>query len=73
MKNRHTLLNVTVEFKTLEHKMRVLSRKRQLRFTSKCTVVLMFAKQIHLMNYIYMEKNFSKFLQSLPCHDLTEL
>ena len=59
--------NLTVEFESLDQKIKVLSRKRRLNLTNEYTQVYIRAVKSH--NELVMERNFSKVLQSLPTHN----
>ena len=58
--------NLTVEFETLDQKIKVLSRKRNLNLTNEYNQIYIRAVKSH--NELVMERNFSKLLQSLPAH-----
>ena len=58
--------NLTVEFETLDQKIKVLGRKRNLNLTNEYNQIYIRAVKSH--NELVMERNFSKLLQSLPTH-----
>ena len=58
--------NLTVEFETLDQKIKVLGRKRNLNLTNEYNQIYIRAVKSH--NELVMERNFSKLLQSLPAH-----
>ena len=58
--------NLTVEFETLDQKIKVLGRKRNLNLTNEYNQIYIRAIKSH--NELVIERNFSKLLQSLPTH-----
>ena len=58
--------NLTVEFETLDQKIKVLGRKRNLNLANEYNQIYIRAVKSH--NGLVMERNLSKLLQSLPTH-----
>ena len=58
--------NLTVEFETLDQKIKILGRKRKLNLTNEYNQIYIRAVKPH--NELVMERNFSKLLQSLHTH-----